>query len=167
MLAEDLRPQKRARNFPHYWVEQKEKRKREREREKKEVSASPFSDHWIKLVLFQSWQKKKKKKKRNQDRTSTLEREVWKRKGICTLGGHLNNKETSLDWGGTSKPQRKAQHSDWGGQSSREMYRPSVPLPGTPQPETLCQCLGAETQALEVSSQERTMFGCMETAWGG
>lgn len=45
MLAEDLRPPKRARNFPHYWVEQKEKRKREREREKKEVSASPFSDH--------------------------------------------------------------------------------------------------------------------------
>ena len=30
MLAEDLKPPKRARNPPHNWVEQKEKKKRER-----------------------------------------------------------------------------------------------------------------------------------------
>ena len=34
MLAEDLRPPKRARNPVHNWEEQKEKRERERERER-------------------------------------------------------------------------------------------------------------------------------------
>ena len=37
MLAEDLRPPKRARNPPHHWVEQKgEKKEKNKEREGKE-----------------------------------------------------------------------------------------------------------------------------------
>ena len=35
--------------------------------------------------------------------------------------------------------------------------------PWTPQPETLWWGLGTETQALEVSSRERTSVGCVET----
>lgn len=36
--------------------------------------------------------------------------------------------------------------------------------PWTPQPETLRWGLDAETQALEISSRERTRVGCVETA---
>ena len=36
--------------------------------------------------------------------------------------------------------------------------------PLTPQPETLGQGLGTETQASEVSSGKRTRVGCVETA---
>ena len=50
------------------------------------------------------------------------------------------------------------------GKAVREQHRLSVPLPQTPQPETLGQGLGTETQAPEVSSRERTRVGCVETA---
>ena len=53
MLAEDLKPPKRARNSLNNWVEQKPKKKSERKKD------------------FE-----KKKKKRNQDRTSTPEWEL-------------------------------------------------------------------------------------------
>lgn len=39
MLAEDLKPHKRARNPPHNWVEQKKKKERERERNQDSTSA--------------------------------------------------------------------------------------------------------------------------------
>ena len=45
----------------------------------------------------------------------------------------------------------------------REAHRPLVPPAGSPQPETLQQGLGAETQASEVSSREGTRVGCVET----
>ena len=48
------------------------------------------------------------------------------------------------------------------GKSKRELQRPSVPPPRTPQPEMLRRELGSETQALEVRSRD----GYMETAWG-
>ena len=41
-----------------------------------------------------------------------------------------------------------------------------MPPPSTLQPETLRRGLGAEVQALEVSTRERTRVGCMEVAWG-
>ena len=45
----------------------------------------------------------------------------------------------------------------------RELHRPSVPLPGTPQPEMLRRGLGAKTQASEVSFGERTRVGYVKT----
>ena len=46
------------------------------------------------------------------------------------------------------------------GKAKRELQRPSVPPPRTPQPEMLRRELGSETQALEVRSRD----GYMETA---
>ena len=53
-------------------------------------------------------EQKKKRGKRNQDGTDIHERELWKRKGIHTLGSHLTDREINWD-GGTSKSPRKAQ----------------------------------------------------------
>ena len=66
-------------------------------------------------------------------------------------------------------PGRKGSSRTEEGKTEGELYRPLVPLPGTPlpgtpQPETFRRGLGAETQALEVNSGERTRVGCMETA---
>ena len=57
-------------------------------------------------------------------------------------------------------------HSSWTeeGKAEREPQRPLIPHPKTPQPETLGWGLDTETQALEVSSWERTMVGYVETA---
>ena len=52
---------------------------------------------------------REERKKRNHDRTSTPERELWKRKGICNLWGHLTDRELIQNGGGASKPLRKAQ----------------------------------------------------------
>ena len=104
MLAEDLKPPKRARNVPYNWIEQKGEKERERE-------------------------------KRNQDKTSTPEGELWKRKGNHTLGSHLTDQKISRD-GGTSKSQRKTQQLDWGGQSRESLIDHLYYCPQTPQPET-------------------------------
>ena len=79
-LAEDLKSSNKACSHPNNWVEQKEQ-KIERE----------------------------KRKKRNQNGTSTLERELCKRKRTLTMGGHLT---ISQDEGGNSKPQRKGEKPD-------------------------------------------------------
>ena len=50
------------------------------------------------------------------------------------------------------------------GKAMKDLHRPSVPLSGTPQHETLWKGLGTETQALEVSSAERTRVGCLQIA---
>ena len=50
------------------------------------------------------------------------------------------------------------------GKAEKEPHRPSVPPPGTTQPETLGWELGTETWALEVCSGERTGVGCGDTA---
>jgi len=50
------------------------------------------------------------------------------------------------------------------GKAQRKPHRPSVPPSRTPQPETLGMGLSVETQALEVSSGERSRVGGMETA---
>ena len=82
-----LRLPERARNPAHNWVKQK-KKKKERKKRKKGIRIGP----------------------------GTPEKELSKKKGIHTLGGHLTNGEISQD-GGTSKPQRRAQQPYWGGQS--------------------------------------------------
>ena len=69
-----------------------------------------------------------KGKKRNQEGTSTPVRELWKRKGTQTLGSHLTDGEISRSRG-TSKPRRKAQQLDWGGQNREITAQRSVPLP--------------------------------------
>ena len=53
-------------------------------------------------------------------------------------------------------PREKCSSQTEEGKAKREPQRPSAPLPWTLLPETLGQGLGAETQALEVSSRERT-----------
>ena len=50
------------------------------------------------------------------------------------------------------------------GKAEREPHRPLVPPPRKSQAETLWWELGAQTQASEVSSRERTRIGCVETA---
>ena len=50
------------------------------------------------------------------------------------------------------------------GKIETEPQRPSVPPPRTPRFEMLGFGLGAETQALEVSSRERTRVANVETA---
>ena len=51
---------------------------------------------------------------------------------------------------------------DRGGQSREVASQTMVPLPRTPQAETLRQRLGTETQVLEDSSRERTKVGFVE-----
>ena len=51
-------------------------------------------------------------------------------------------------------------------EKQREPHRPLVPLPRSPQPETLRRELGTETRAPEVSSGARTRVGYVETASG-
>ena len=63
-LADDLKPQKRARNPSHNWVEQKAKRQK---REKIGI------------------------------RMGSALRELWKKKGICTLGDHPTDREMSQE----------------------------------------------------------------------
>ena len=59
-------------------------------------------------------------------------------------------------------------HSSWTeeGKVELEPHRSSAPPPWTPQPEMLRRGLSTETQALEVSSRERTRVGCVETDEG-
>ena len=67
----------------------------------------------------------------------------------------------------TEGPQSlREKHSRWTeeGKAEKEPQRPSVPPTQIPQPETLKRGLGTETQALDVSSGERTWVGCVETA---
>ena len=61
-----------------------------------------------------------------------------KRKGICTLGGHLTDEEISQGREEASKLLRK-KHSSQSeeGKAEREPHRPSTPPPGAPQPERL------------------------------
>ena len=109
-------------------------------------------------------EQKKKEREWNWNWTSTPERDLWKRKGTCTLGSHLIDRE--IRWNGrTSNSQRKVPQLEEG-KEEKEAHRPLVPPPGTPQPETLRRGLGTETQAPEVGSGERTRFGSVETAWG-
>ena len=78
MLAEELKPPKRARNSWHNWVEHK-----------------------------------KKREKRNQDRTSTPERELWRRKGTRILGSHLTDGKISQVRGTSKTLSRKVQQWVW------------------------------------------------------
>ena len=71
--------------------------------------------------------------------------------------------EISRD-GGISTPQRKAQQLDQGGEIRERAAQTVVPPPRTPQPEILERGLGAEIQALEVSSWERIRVGCVGRA---
>ena len=66
----------------------------------------------------------------------------------------------------TQSPKEKFSSWTEEGRAEREPHKPLVPPPQTPQPETLGPCMGAETQALEVNSGNRTRFGCVETDLG-
>ena len=110
-------------------------------------------------------QKNKERERRDQERTSTPERELLRRKGAHTQGSHLTDGEISQDRE-TSKFHEKSEAAGLRRAKQSKNQTISAPLPQTPQPETLGQTLSAETQALEVDSRERTRVGCVETAWG-
>ena len=139
-----LNLKKEQEKLPHNWVKQRKKRERETKNREGE----------------------KKKRNQNQNGTSTPERELWKKKEACTLGGDLINGENSWDGGGDSKPQRKVQQLDWGGQS-REKALQTIGAT-VPRQHSLRHLgwAGAEIQDLEVSSRERFRVGCVEIAWG-
>ena len=72
-----------------------------------------------------------------------------------------------ISWDGwTTKSMRKPQKLDWEGQRRVREIQIFCRTTQTPQPETLGQRLGAETQDLEVSSRERTSTGWAERACG-
>ena len=85
-----------------------------------------------------NWVEEKEKERReksNQDGTSTLERELLKRKGTHSLGSPLTNAEVSEDRG-TSKLLRKGQQLDRGGQSRVRAAQIICTTDWTPQPKT-------------------------------
>ena len=92
------------------------------------------------------------------------EREQWKRKGICTLGSHLSDREIIQDRG-TSKPQRKVQQLDWGRKSRERAKHHWYHFPGH---HSLRHSEGgwALRLNLEISSEERIKVSCVDTAWG-
>ena len=68
--------------------------------------------------------KNKTKQNKKQDKTSTPERELQKRKGICTLGGHLTDGENSQDGQmGNLKASDKSTAARRG-KAEREQHRP-------------------------------------------
>ena len=101
-----------------------------------------------------NWVEEKEKERReksNQDGTSTLERELWKRKGIRILGGRLTDGER----GGALKPQRKTQQPVWGGQNRQR----ATQTMGTTAPCTSWDTwvgAGGWEEAWEMSSGERS-----------
>ena len=119
MVLEDLRLPKRARKSPHYWVEQKEKK-----------------DVYIYVYIYLSVYIESacvRREKMNQNRTSTPEREMWKRKGICALGGHLTGekleqRESLQIWVKSTVAEE--------GKAEREPHKWWVPLPSSPQPDS-------------------------------
>ena len=60
-----------------------------------------------------SYDKRKKKWERNQDGTCAPGRELWKRKGSCTLGSPLTSREIVWDRRRASEPQRRTQQPEW------------------------------------------------------
>lgn len=50
------------------------------------------------------------------------------------------------------------------GKAERESHILFIPLPGAPEPESLGQDPGTESWFIEVSSRQRTRFGCVEAA---
>ena len=74
------------------------------------------------------------------------------------------DREISQD-GGTSKLQKKSTAAGLRRAKQRESCKDyQYHCPQTPQTETLRMGLGSETQALEVSSRDRTRVGSMQTA---
>ena len=107
----------------------------------------------------------------NRDGTCTPGRELWKRKMFPHTGKSPHWWGINQDRGGTSKPWRRAQAPVYGGQRERDLHRWSVPSRRTSQPKTLIHWggwgLGAEAWASEVRAGERTVVGCVKTAWQG